>query len=83
MTNIATKSGAARAAPAALLLTALSIANGFCSDNLLKQVLDQVSPKPTEVIRATALRYPQKNRSNEFLPCTYISMSLFQCLTLQ
>ena len=65
---------AARAAPAALLLTALSIADGFCSDNLLKQVLDQVSPKPTEVIRATALRYPQKNRSNEFLPRTYISM---------
>jgi len=49
-------------------------------NNLLKQVLDQVSPKPTEVIRATALRYPQKNRSNEFLPRTYISMSSFQCL---
>jgi len=43
--------------------------------------LDQVSPKPTEVIRATALRYPQKNRSNEFLPRTYVSklMSSFQC----
>ena len=52
-----------------------SIPNGSCSGNLLKQVLDQVSPKPTEVIRATALRYPQKNRSNEFLPRTYyISM---------
>jgi len=49
-------------------------------NNLLKQVLDQVSPKPKEVIRTTALRYPQKNRSNEFLPRTYISMSSFQCL---
>ena len=32
------------------------------------QVLDQVSPKPTEVFCDWARKYPNKNRTNNFLP---------------
>ena len=38
---------------------------------LLMQVLSQVSPDPNEVNRNVAVQYPQKNRSNNFLPCKY------------
>ena len=36
---------------------------------LKQQVLGQVTPKPTEVIRASALRFPDLNRTMDFLPC--------------
>ena len=32
------------------------------------QVLDQVSPKPSEVNCATASEYPDRNRNTEYLP---------------
>ena len=32
------------------------------------KVLEQVSPKPSEVITVTAQTFPEKNRSMEFLP---------------
>ena len=35
---------------------------------LKQQVLGQVTPKPTEVMRASALRFPDLNRSLDFLP---------------
>ena len=36
---------------------------------LKQQVLGLVTPNPTEVIRASALRFPDLNRSLDFLPC--------------
>ena len=38
-----------------------------CNMYMLK-VLEQVSPKPSEVITVTAQTFPEKNRSMEFLP---------------
>ena len=35
---------------------------------LKQQVLGLVTPNPTEVIRASALRFPDLNRSLDFLP---------------
>jgi hypothetical protein len=32
------------------------------------QVLEQVSPKVSEVVRATAIKFSQRNRSQEYLP---------------
>ena len=40
-----------------------------CYFYLKQQVLGQVTPKPTEVVRASALRFPDLNRSLDFLPC--------------
>ena len=40
----------------------------FCFFYLKQQVLGLVTPKPTEVIRASALRFPELNRSLDFLP---------------
>ena len=33
-----------------------------------QQVLNLVTPKPTEVIRTSAFRFPDVNRSTDFLP---------------
>ena len=44
----------------------------FCIEVLFfylkQQVLGLVTPKPAEVIRASALRFPDLNRSLDFLP---------------
>ena len=32
------------------------------------QVLEQVSPSPLEMQCSSALRYPERNRGNQFLP---------------
>ena len=34
------------------------------------KVLEQVSPKPDEVNRSTALQHPAKNRTTDYLPGT-------------
>ena len=39
-----------------------------CYFYLKQQVLGLVTPKPTEVIRASALHFPDLNRSLDFLP---------------
>jgi len=39
-----------------------------------------VTPKPTEVIRTSALRFPDANRSTDFLPCETRSDDKFCCL---
>ena len=46
---------------------------------ILTQVLEQVSPKDSDVVRTTAVKFPQKNRNSRYLPrecvptspCTY------------
>ena len=40
------------------------------------QVLEQVSPNPREVKRERALDYPNRNRSDDFLPSTQTIMFL-------
>jgi len=37
--------------------------------SLLQQVLEQVSPKISEVICKSASEHPERNRSNQYLPC--------------
>ena len=45
------------------------------------QVLEQVSPNPREVKRERALDYPNRNRSDDFLPSTQtITFSCIQGL---
>ena len=41
------------------------------------QVLDQVSPKPSEVNSATASQYPDRNRNTEYLPGTYMFLTAY------
>ena len=36
--------------------------------SMYQQVLSLVTPKPTEVIRTSAFRFPDVNRSTDFLP---------------
>ena len=35
---------------------------------VLHKVLEQFSPKSSEIITSSALMYPERNRSNKFLP---------------
>ena len=39
-------------------------------------MLDQVSPKPEEVYAESAMKYPNKNRSNNFPPRKFVTKSL-------
>ena len=43
----------------------MTISSTIC---LYQQVLSLVTPKPTEVIRNSAFRFPDVNRSTDFLP---------------
>ena len=36
------------------------------------QVLEQVSPKPSDIARTTAATYSDKNRNSDFLPRKWI-----------
>ena len=42
-----------------------------------------MTPKPTEVIRTSALRFPDVNRSIDFLPCETNMITVFsRCLKI-
>ena len=43
--------------------------------DLKQQVLGQVTPKPTEVTRRSALHFPDLNRNLDFLPCETIKIT--------
>ena len=43
------------------------------------QILEQVSPNPEEIHCSGALSYPERNRSEKFLPGKYSHCELGQC----
>ncbi len=51
------------------------------SSSSIVQVLEQVSPKPSDVTRLTALAYADKNRDSDFLPRKRTISLCILCLT--